>query len=484
VKPRITVIGLGPGKIDLVTREAWEQLSAADQIFLRTKEHPSVSEFPPELAIHSFDSLYESAEDFEQVYAGIVERLLEEASSKGKVLYAVPGDPRVGEATVPALQIRAKDEGIGVVIMPAISFIEPCIHLLDIDALEGLQIADALELASVHHPPLSPDRPALVGQFYSRMIAADVKLTLLNQYPQSHPVKVVHFAGTTEVKVESMLLVEIDRTDDFSSGSTLYIPPLERASSFERLQDTVAHLRAPNGCPWDREQTHTSLRMHLLEECYETLQAIDRGDQSALLEELGDLFLQIVLHAQIATEAGDFRMAEVIAAINEKIVRRHPHVFDDLELEGVSEVLHNWEALKAAERDEIGNNEGIMEGVPIGLPALSQANELQGRAARVGFDWRELSGVVDKVDEELAEVFAAESDQEIESEIGDLFFALVNYARWKGVDPESALRQANLRFRQRFGLIENKARLTGQNLSEMTLEELDALWEEAKGQIG
>lgn len=470
--------------MDLLTREAWEELIAADQIFVRTRQHPCIAELPAQLDIHSFDSLYESAEDFEQVYAGIVERLIEEATSEGQVLYAVPGDPRVGESTVLDLQNRVNEGGIDLVIMPGISFIEPCLDLLEIDALEGLQIADALELVSAHHPPLSPDRPALVGQLYSRMIAADVKLTLLNQYPQSHPVKIIHLAGTTEAQIKSMNLVEMDRTDELSSASTLFIPTLEEASSFERFQDTVARLRAPDGCPWDREQTHMSLRMHLLEECYEALLAIDRGDQEALLEELGDLLLQIVLHAQIATEAGDFRMTEVIAAINQKIVRRHPHVFEDLELEGVPEVLHNWEALKAAERDEGGNEEGIMEGVPIGLPALSQANELQGRAARVGFDWQELSGVVDKVEEELNEVYAAETDQEIESEFGDLLFALVNYARWKDIDPESALRQANLRFRQRFGLVEKKARRDGKNLSEMTLEELDALWEEAKGQLG
>ena len=222
--------------------------------------------------------------------------------------------------------------------------------------------------------------------------------------------------------------------------------------------------------------------MHLLEECYEALHAIDEGDLDALKEELGDITLQIVLHTQIATEGGHFRMADVLAAINDKIISRHPHVFEGLELDGVPDVLHNWEALKADEREEEGNDKGLMEGVPIGLPALTQANELQSRAARVGFDWRETAGVIEKVEEEFSEVVNAETDSRREAELGDLLFAIVNYARWNGVDPESALRQANSRFRARFAHIEQGAKTEGKRLSEMDLEEMDRLWEEAKRQ--
>jgi tetrapyrrole methylase family protein/MazG family protein len=345
-----------------------------------------------------------------------------------------------------------------------------------------VQIADSLELASSHHPSLSPDQPALVAQLYSRLVAAEVKITLLNQYPEKHPVKLVHAAGTDDAIVEALQLFEIDRSEEYGNFSTLFIPPLEMASAFESFQETVAHLRAPDGCPWDREQTYESLRMHLMEECYEALDAIDRGDWKALKEELGDLTLQIVLQSQIATEAGDFRMADVLAGINDKIIRRHPHVFEELELDDVPEVLHNWEALKEEEREEEGAEKGLMEGVPIGLPALSQANELQGRAARVGFDWHGISGVIKKVEEELSEILNAETALEQESELGDLLFAIVNYARWINVDPESALRQASSRFRDRFGHIEHWAKSNDRKLSDMTLEEMDRLWEEAKGQ--
>jgi tetrapyrrole methylase family protein/MazG family protein len=482
VKPQITVIGLGPGNSGLLTRESWSVLNSSSEIYLRTSEHPAVPEFPQGLIIHSFDSLYEGADDFDEIYTEIVERVVEEAKSKGSVVYAVPGDPFVGEATVLGLRIQAEENDIEFIVKSGVSFIEPSLHLLGIDALDGVQIADSLELASTHHPSLSPDQPALIAQLYSRLVAADVKLTLLNQYPEEHPVKLIHAAGTKGAIVESLHLFEIDRSEKYGSYSSLFVPPLEMSSAFESFQETVAHLRAPDGCPWDREQTHESLRMHLMEECYEALDAIDRGDLEALKEELGDLTLQIVLQTQIATEAGDFRMVDVLAAINDKIIRRHPHVFEGLELDGVPEVLHNWEALKAEEREEEGADKGLMEGVPIGLPALSQANELQGRAARVGFDWREESGVIKKVEEELSEVLNAETDLERESELGDLLFAIVNYARWINVDPESALRQANSRFRDRFGHIERWAKSKDRKLSDMTLEEMDALWEDAKGQ--
>lgn len=482
MKPQINVVGLGPGRPDLLTREAWSLLQSAKQVYCRTSEHPAVSGLPETISIHSFDSLYDAGDDFEQVYREIVDQIVEIAKNQGEVVYAVPGDPHVGESTVLGLMSRAEREGLQVRIIPGVSFIEPCLHQLGVDALDGLQVADAFNLAETHHPHLSPDQPALIAQVFSRLIAADVKLTLLNQYPEDHQVRVIEAAGSDLSNVISLPLVELDRLELFSNLTTLYIPPLEHASAFESFQETVAHLRAPDGCPWDREQTHETLRMHLMEECYEALQAIDDGNLDALKEELGDLTLQIVLHAQIATEAGRFRMTDVLADINDKIIRRHPHVFEDLELDGVPDVLHNWETLKAEEREVEGNDKGLLDGVPIGLPALTQANELQSRAARVGFDWSEVDGVLEKVREEISEVLGAETDRERESELGDLLFALVNYARWVKVDPESALRGANSRFRKRFAHVEHMAKSKGKRLSEMSLEELDQLWEHAKSQ--
>lgn len=245
--------------------------------------------------------------------------------------------------------------------------------------------------------------------------------------------------------------------------------------AFAALVEVIAHLRGPEGCPWDREQTHQSLRRYLLEETYEALEAIDAGDLSALREELGDLLLQVLLQAQIATESGDFDIADVVAGIHDKLIRRHPHVFGDLELADVDQVLRNWEHFKEAEK---GN--GALTGVPHSLPALAQAEELQSRAARLGFDWPDVDGVLEKVGEELGEIRAAEQAAHRQRELGDLLFALVNYARWIGADPETALRESNLRFRRRFAHMARAAREAGHQLDQLGIDELDRLWEAAK----
>jgi len=476
----ITIVGLGPGDPSLLTREAWQVLSKAEEIYLRTGDHPVVEHLPSGLALQTFDSLYMELDDFEAVYSAIVAKLLDLANRPDGVVYAVPGDPTVGEATVKTLHQTAAEAGLSFKIIHGISFVEPCLALVGIDALDGLHIADALELATGHHPPFSPDSPVLIGQLYSRLVAADVKLTLMNQYPDDHPVQLIHAAGTPEAKVEALPLHAVDRSPHIGGMTALYLPPLPMESAFESFQQTVAHLRAPDGCPWDREQTHQTLRTNLLEETYEALQAIDVEDMLALREELGDLLLQIVLQTQIATEEGDFSMAEVIAGIQAKIIRRHPHVFGDVSAVSVDHVLHNWEALKAAERQAEGAGKGILDGIPLGLPALSQAAEIQERVVRVGFDWPDIDGVQAKIAEELEEVQQAADPKERASEMGDLLFAVVNYARWLGVDPEAALREANLRFRRRFSHLVAVAKAEGRDLARMTLDEMDALWEEAK----
>ncbi len=480
--PGIVVVGLGPGDPGVLTREAWERLQQAEEVCLRTGEHPVVRWLPQGPRVHTFDRLYESHPDFESVYQAIVEDLLTRAGRPEGVLYAVPGDPTVGEATVVRLREEAAARGLPFRILHGVSFVEPCLALAGLAALDGLHVVDGLDLARRHHPPFPPDAPALVGQLPSRLLASDVKLVLMNQYPEEHPVLLLHAAGTAEAVREERPLHELDHSPNIGSLTALLVPALPRPSAFESFQEIVAHLRAPEGCPWDREQTHESLRSHLLEEAYETLQAIDRGDMQALQEELGDLLLQVVLQAQIATEEGAFRMADVIAGIHDKIVRRHPHVFGDLDVREVDQVLRNWEALKQAEREEAGHPAGPLDGVPLSLPALAQAAEYQARAARVGFDWPDVSGVVAKVQEELQEVAEAETPERRAAEIGDLLFAVVNYARWLEVDPEAALRQANERFRRRFARVLQAARKGGRALSDMSLQEMDSLWEAAKEQ--
>ncbi len=479
--PGITLLGLGPGNPDQLTREAWDVLSSADEVWLRTRQHLTVNALPPTINLHSFDELYENGETFDQVYDAIVEKVLELGRRPEGVIYAVPGHPFVAETTCPKIARLARDEGLATRVVEGLSFLEPTFSALGLDPYPRLTLFDAMELSTAHVPAFPPDMPVLIAQIYSRLVASEVKMTLNEVYPDEHPVQLLHAVGTKDELVEELKLYEIDRSEHIGLLTSLYVPSLGEGTSFEAFQEIIAHLRAPDGCPWDHEQTHQSLRTHLMEEAYEALEAIDRGDMDGMQEEFGDLLLQIVLHAQIANEEGKFSINSLIKNIYDKIVRRHPHVFGDLALDGVKGVLQNWEKLKEAERKDNGKKEkGLLDGVPQALPALTQAQEYQDRAARVGFDWPVVDGVLDKVAEEIQEIKSATNEAELAEEIGDLFFALVNLARWKKIDAESALRETNLKFKRRFAHVEQGARQQGWSLSDMTLEEMDALWGSAK----
>jgi tetrapyrrole methylase family protein/MazG family protein len=476
----IMIIGLGPGDPMLVTREVWQLLERIPKLYVRTRYHPVIEALPAGLTIESFDALYDQSVAFQQVYEEIVNTILDLGKTKDGVVYAVPGHPYVAEATSPEIARRAKQEGIPVKIMEGVSFLEPTFTALEIDPYPSLVLVDALELGEKYTPSFPPSLPALIAQIYSRQVAAEVKLTLMEAYPDEHPVRLVHAAGTAAQIIEDLPLYAIDHSDKLGLLSSLYIPPLPADSSMESFQNIIAQLRAPNGCPWDREQTHQSLRPNLLEETYEALTALDEDDPQAMLEEFGDLLLQIVLHAQIANEYGEFRLSDVIQGINRKIVRRHPHVFGEMQIEKMDDLLVNWERLKAEERQENGYTEkGLLDGVPGALPSLAQAQSYQERVKRVGFDWPDIQGVMEKVIEEIDEVKSAPPEKRF-SEIGDLLFAVVNLGRWYDVNAESALRETNQRFLRRFRFIERRVRETGQKMGELSLAEMDVFWDEAK----
>jgi len=479
--PLITLLGLGPGDEDLLTRQAWQTLENAPEIYLRTRQHPSVTDLPDNLTVFSFDHLYEELDSFEDVYAQIVEQVLELGQRSEGVIYAVPGHPLIAEATGPEILRRACEMEIPTRVIDGLSFLEPVFSALRLDPFPHTALVDALELGLAHHPPFPPDAPALIAQIYSQHVASEVKLTLMNLYPDEHPVKLVHAVGTKNEIIEDLLLYEIDRSPHIGLQTVLYLPPLGEYTSFEALQEITAHLRAPEGCPWDQEQTVQSLRPDLLEEAYEVLAAIDADDSAKMQEEFGDLLLMVAMLSQINNEDGDFNSAAVIQGISTKLVRRHPHVFGDLDVDGVGTVLKNWEQIKAQERAANGEAEkSLLDGISIALPALSQAQEYQARAARVGFDWPEIEGVLDKICEEIEEIRQAPDDAARAAELGDLFFAVVNLTRWLKIDAETALREANSRFKARFAYIERTARQQERSLSAMSLEELDALWDEAK----
>lgn len=352
--------------------------------------------------------------------------------------------------------------------------IETTLEKIGLGFPHQLSVIDARAMAAQYHPTFPPHAPALIHNIDAQSIAK-VKSLLLVVYPSNHAVQIIADGDAQSSRLQDLA---INRLTD--QPISFFVPPLGDNTSFEEFQELIAHLRAPDGCPWDRAQTHLSLRRNLIEEAYEVLEAIDAEDPKAMQEEFGDLLVQLLLNTQIASEAGEFRMADLLHGIITKLIARHPHVFGDLELKDAEEVIANWEHLKAGERAARGEAErSALDGVAAALPALSQAEAYTARAARVGFEWPNIEGVLGDVAEEIKE-FREAKKADREAEFGDILFALVNLARWLKIDPEAALRAANVRFKQRFAYVEVGARKQGRRLQDMTLEEMDRLWDEGK----
>ena len=476
----ITVVGLGPGNGRFLTRIAWDILSQAQDVYLRTARHPAVAHLPENVTRHSFDHIYDSADSFETVYETIVAELLQLAQ-QGDVIYAVPGHPFVGESTVTRLVAEAKVAGVAVNVVAGLSFVEPCLTAVAQDGMDGVQIFDAIELSQYLYPPVNPDFPLLLGQVYSRMLASELKLVLTAVYPDEHPVTLIHQAGDDDETIEQVPLYAIDRSDVVSHLTSLFVPPLPQPSSLNALAETVAILRSPDGCPWDQEQTPQSLRSGFLEEASEVLGAIDAHDMDELREELGDVLYHLVMQTQIASEDEEFRLTEVIAGIDAKLKYRHPHVWGDWEVSDSAEVIENWEMLKAKEKAD--RSDSLVDHIPEALPALARSQKLQARVRKVGFDWPSIDGVYEKVQEEIAELREAVTPEHQAEELGDLLFVTVNLAKWLDIDAESALREANLKFSRRFRAVEKLAAQRKVQLAEMALDDLEALWQEVKVQL-
>lgn len=316
---------------------------------------------------------------------------------------------------------------------------------------------------------------ARLPTFVALPLSDHSKAALLNRYPADW--RVASVTGGEEAAWGS--LSDLPTEPPAGTSAYLYLPPLpwqQDLKDFRTLEEVVARLRAPDGCPWDKAQTHRSVAPYLLEETYEALEALDTGSTASLREELGDVLLQVMLHSQIAADERTFDVHEVVQGLVAKLVRRHPHVFGDATAKTAAEVAARWEVLKSKER----NGASLMTGVPKALPALGYAQRVQERAANVGFDWPSVDGVVDKVAEEARELTAAGSQGEREHELGDVLFSLVNLGRRLGLDVESALRQSNMRFVRRFQLMEEISARRGLTLSGMALADKDRLWEEAK----
>ena len=471
---RVIVVGLGPGPVDLVTAETHAAIDRVERCFVRTRRHPSATVLPARA--ESFDDYYDDADSFDEVYSRIVETLAAAAHAAGEVLYAVPGSPRVLERSVDLLLEESDARGVEVEVLAAVSFLDLAWARLRIDPFaEGVRLVDGHRFAE---RSAGERGPLLVAHCHANTVLSDIKLGFDRETPER--AVLLHHLGLDDEQMVEVAWADIDRALDADHLTTLWIPEVAAPVGAElvRFAEVVRRLREE--CPWDREQTHESLVRYVIEETYEVVEAIASGDPALLEEELGDLMLQVFLHSAIATQAGEFTIADVAHAISEKMVRRHPHVFGDVVVSGAAHVASNWEQIKAAEKGRSAGPASALDGVSGALPALAYASELSRKAAKVGFDWNDVDGVWRKLAEELGEL---EAEPGSFDEFGDVLFVLVSLARHLGHDAEGALRAAAAKFRSRFEVVEELARDRGIDLRSVAPDTADALWDEAKARL-
>ncbi|EOU1703072.1 nucleoside triphosphate pyrophosphohydrolase [Clostridium perfringens] len=478
----LKIMGLGPGAYEALTIGALKELKNNKNIYFRTEKHPTVDFLKDEgIKFESYDHAYEKYDSFDDVYKYIAEDLITKVKDDEDLIYAVPGHPLVAEKSVINLIELCKENNIQYEVLPAVSFVDAMMEALQVDPIEGVKIIDAFDMKN---QILDKRVGTIITQVYNNFIASEVKLRLLEGYEDDTEIIFVRAAGIEGLEsIRKIPLYELDWQEDIDYLTSIYIPKdLGNKKDFQDLLDIIETLRNPGGCPWDREQTHESLKSALLEECYEVIDAIENEDEDALIEELGDVLLQVVFHASIGKEDGYFDIMDVIGGISNKMVNRHPHVFGNEEANTSEQVLVNWDEIKKEEKG-IKTLTEEMQNIAKSLPATTRAYKVQKKAKKVGFDWNDVNYAMDKVKEELneiKEVYNCEDKSIIEGEVGDLLFACINVARFLEVDGELALDKTIKKFIKRFSYIENEAIKNNKNLKDMTLEEMDKLWEEAK----
>ena len=478
----IKIVGLGPGSVESLTIGTLEMLKGGKNIYLRTQKHPTVDYLKSiNVRFETYDDKYEEYNNFDDVYRSIAEDLIEKHEIYGNIIYGVPGHPLVAETSVKLLINLCEKKKINIEIMPAVSFIDAVIQSLKLDPIEGLKIIDAFD---IRNQVLDKRVGLLITQVYNESIATDVKLELLEYYKDDMEIYFVRAAGIKGLEsTRKIKLYELDRQKDIDYLTSIYVPKdLEATKDFHDLTQVVNTLRDENGCAWDKQQTHESLKKCLIEECYEVLEAIDDQDEDNIIEELGDVLLQVVFHAQIGKEAGYFDINDVIRGITNKMIDRHPHIFNVAESKNVEQVLENWENIKMQEKG-FSSYTDTLKHVPKNLPGLMRADKVQQKAAKVGFDFDCVEPAMEKVLEELREVrdvYKGNNRAKIVEEVGDLVFSTVNVARLLDIDPEVAVNYTIDKFINRFKYIEENARNRGLDLKDISLAEMDKLWNESK----
>ncbi|NLJ58685.1 MAG: nucleoside triphosphate pyrophosphohydrolase [Tissierellia bacterium] len=475
----IQIIGLGTGSIEDLTVKAYKALTDNTPTFLRTDRQKIVNELRNlHLHIESFDEYFEKYESFDEVYEKITDKLIELSKEHGKINYCTPGSPYYGDIVTKKLLNEYKDK-INIIIIDGTSFLDKCLKLSGYGDYKNISILDCLQVDEFTFDINSFN---IITQVYSRDIASELKIKLMEVYPTTVNALVV---DVLEGSVKETPIFMIDQEKNHGFSTYICILPIEitenKVYNVNNLLRTVKILRGPEGCPWDKKQTHHSIRQHVIEEAYEVVDAIDNGNIDNLVEELGDLLFQVVFHAELGSEVGYFNFSDIVTNICKKMFFRHPHVFGDVEAKDTREALDSWEASKLKEKNLATYTENL-KNVPKALSPLSRSYKIQKRAADVGFDWPNSEGALLKVKEELLEFieeYNRHNIENMEEEFGDLLFALVNFARFEKINPDIALNKTINKFIERFEYIEKNSR---KDLKEMTLKEMDKLWEESKFQ--
>lgn len=480
----IKIVGLGPGASDALTVGALRVLEESKNIYFRTEIHPTVDFIKSKnIKFNTYDHFYDSSKSFDEVYKNIAEDLIKVYKEFGDVVYAVPGHPLVAEKSVSNIMELCDKENIEYEILPAVSFVDAMMDRLKIDPIEGLKIIDAFD---INNQILDKRIGTIITQVYNPFIASEVKLKLLECYDDETEIIYVRAAGIEGLEsIRKIPIYELDMQEDIDYLTSLYIPKdLNNKKDINDLIALIDTLRGDDGCPWDREQTHESLKDAIVEESYEVKDAIEKEDDDALIEELGDVLLHVIFHSSIGKEDGYFDFNDVVLGIYNKMIERHPHIFGEENIDTSSEVEKSWDEIKKEEKGfETVTQE--LEGVAKALPALIRAHKIQNKARKVGFDWDTVEDASKKVIEELnevLEVYNTKDKDRITEEVGDLLFACVNVSRFLEVNEEEALNKTIDKFIKRFSYIESAALKNNKTLKEMTLQEMDELWNEAKKQ--